>query len=74
MLRYGGARGSVVGLGTMLQARRARVRVPMKWIFFSNWPSPSSRTMALRSTQPLTEISSKNLPGRGGGKGRPAGA
>jgi hypothetical protein len=30
----GGARCSVVGLGTMLQARRSRVRVPMRWIFF----------------------------------------
>jgi hypothetical protein len=29
-----GARGSVVGLGTMLQAGRSRVRVPMTWIFF----------------------------------------
>jgi hypothetical protein len=30
-----GARGSVVGWGTMLQAERSRVRVPMRWIFFS---------------------------------------
>jgi hypothetical protein len=29
-----GARGSVVGWGTMLQAGRSRVRVPMRWIFF----------------------------------------
>jgi hypothetical protein len=28
-----GARGSVVGWGTMLQAVRSRVRVPMWWIF-----------------------------------------
>jgi hypothetical protein len=41
-----GARGSVVGWGTMLQARRSRVRVPMRWIFF-NLPNPSSHTMAL---------------------------
>jgi hypothetical protein len=27
------ARGSVVGWGTMLQAGRSRVRVPMRWIF-----------------------------------------
>jgi hypothetical protein len=32
-------------------------------------PNPSSRTMALSSSQPLTEISTRNLPG---GKGRPA--
>jgi hypothetical protein len=30
-----GARGSVVGWGTILQAGRSRVGVPMKWIFFS---------------------------------------
>jgi hypothetical protein len=34
-----------------------------------NWPNPSSRTMALGSTQPLTEIITRNLPG---GKGRSA--
>jgi hypothetical protein len=41
-----GARGSVVGRGTMLQAGRSRDRVPMRWIFF-NLPNSSSRTMAL---------------------------
>jgi hypothetical protein len=38
-------------------------------IGFFNSPNPSSRTMALGSTQPLTEMSTRNLPG---GKGRPA--
>jgi hypothetical protein len=52
----------------MLQTGRSRVRVPMRWIFF-NLPNPSSRTMALGSTQPLTELSTRNHPG---GKGRPA--
>jgi hypothetical protein len=28
---------------------------------FSNLPNPSGRTMALGSTQPLTEMSTKNL-------------
>jgi hypothetical protein len=37
--------------------------------FFFNRPNPSSRTMALGSTQPLTEMSTMNLPGC---KGRPA--
>jgi hypothetical protein len=46
----------------MLQARRSRDRVPMRWIFF-NWPNPSSRTMGLGSTQPLTEMSTRNLHG-----------
>jgi hypothetical protein len=31
--------------------------------FFLNWPNPSSRTMVLGSTQPLTEMSTRNLPG-----------
>jgi hypothetical protein len=33
-------------------------------------PNPFSRTMALGYTQPLTEMSTRNLPG---GKGRPVG-
>jgi hypothetical protein len=45
----------------MLQAGKSRIRIPMRWIF-------SSRTMALGSTQPITEMSIRNLPG---GKGRP---
>jgi hypothetical protein len=32
---------------------------------FFNLPNPSSRTMALGSTQPLTEMSTRNLPGDG---------
>jgi hypothetical protein len=47
----------------MLETGRSRVRVP-----FVNLPTPSCRTMALGSTQPLTEVSTMNLPG---GKGRP---
>jgi hypothetical protein len=38
-------------------------------IGFFNLPKPSSRTMGLGSTQPLTEMSIRNLPG---GKPRPA--
>jgi hypothetical protein len=30
---------------------------------FFKWPDPSSRTMTLASTQPLTEMSTRNLPG-----------
>jgi hypothetical protein len=37
--------------------------------FFFNLSNPSSRAMALGSTKPLTEMSTRNLPGR---KGRPA--
>jgi hypothetical protein len=42
--------------------------IPDEITGFFNWPNPSSRTMALGSTQPLTEMSTRNLPG---GKGRP---
>jgi hypothetical protein len=56
------ARGSVVGWGTMLQAGRSRIRVPMRCFIF-NFLNPSSRTMALALTQPLTEMSTRNLPG-----------
>jgi hypothetical protein len=35
---------------------------------FPNWPNPSNHTMALGSTQPLTEMSIRNLLG---GKGLP---
>jgi hypothetical protein len=33
-----------------------------------NWHNPSSRTMTLGSTQPLTEMSTRNLPGVKGGR------
>jgi hypothetical protein len=43
---------------------------------FSNLPNPSGRTMALGSTQPLTEMSNRNLKQqkkkKPGGKVRPA--
>jgi hypothetical protein len=61
--KFWGARGSVVGWGTMLQAWRVAVSIPDEVTGFLNWPNPSSRTMALRSTQPLTEMSTRNLPG-----------
>jgi hypothetical protein len=62
-----GIRGSVVGWGTTLQAGWSRDRIPDEVEFF-NLPNPSSRTMALGSTQPLTEMSTRNIPG---GEGRP---
>jgi hypothetical protein len=45
------------------------VSFPDKVIGFFNSSNPSSRTMVLGSTQPLTEMIARNLPG---GKGRPA--
>jgi hypothetical protein len=52
----------------MLQTRRSPVRSPDEVDFF-NLPNPSSRAMALGSTQPLTEMSTRYLLG---GKKRPA--
>jgi hypothetical protein len=46
----------------MLQAGRSPVRVPDEVDFF-NLPNSSSRTVGLGSTQPLTEMSTRNLPG-----------
>jgi hypothetical protein len=57
-----GARGSVVGWGTMLQGGRSPVRIP-DYVDVFNLPNHSSRTMALGSTQPITEMSTRNLPG-----------
>jgi hypothetical protein len=45
--------------------------IPNEATGFFNRPNPSSRTMALGSTQPLTERSTMNLPG---GKGWAANA
>jgi hypothetical protein len=50
-------------------SRKVASSNPDEVIGFFNWPNPSSRTMALGSTQPLTETSTRNLPG---GKGRQA--
>jgi hypothetical protein len=47
----------------------SRVSIPAGVIGFFNWPNPTSRIMAAAWTQPLTEMSTRNLPG---GKGRPA--
>jgi hypothetical protein len=43
----------------MLQTGRSPVQVPDKVDFFNS----SNRTMALGSTQPLTEMSTRNLSG-----------
>jgi hypothetical protein len=45
----------------MLQAERLPVQVPDEVDFF-NLPNPSSRTIALGLTQPLTEMSTRNFP------------
>jgi hypothetical protein len=50
----------------MLQAERLPIRVPDEVDFF-NLPNPPSCTVALLSTQPLTEMSTRKFPeGKGG--------
>jgi hypothetical protein len=51
----------------MLQAGWSPVRVPDEVDFF-NLPNPSGRTMALGSTQPLTEMSTRKFPSGKGGR------
>jgi hypothetical protein len=43
-----------------------RGSIPDEVFGFFNWFNPSSRTIALGSTQPLTEMSTSNFPGGGG--------
>jgi hypothetical protein len=62
--------GSIVGWDTMLQSRKIAGSIPDEVTAFFSWPNPSSRTLALGSTQLLTEMSTRNLPG---GKEQPAG-
>jgi hypothetical protein len=46
----------------MLQAGKVLVSFPDEDIGIFNLPNPSSRTIALGSTQPVTEISTRNVP------------
>jgi hypothetical protein len=48
--------------GHYATSRKVAASIPSEAIGFFNWPNPSSRTMALRSTQPLTEMSTRNVP------------
>jgi hypothetical protein len=43
-------------------SRQVAGSIPDEVIGFFNWPNPSSRTMALGLSQPLTEMSIRNLP------------
>jgi hypothetical protein len=58
---WGHAAGGAVGWGTALQVGGSRVRFPMVSLDFFHWHNPSGCTMALGSTQPLTERRADNL-------------
>jgi hypothetical protein len=62
MVKVKRVRGSVVGWGTMLQAGRSPVRAPDE-VNVLNLHNPPSRNMALESTPPLIEMSTRNIPG-----------
>jgi hypothetical protein len=46
---------------TVLQAGRLRIRITMESLGLFYLLDPSGRTMAVVSTQPLTEVSTKNI-------------
>jgi hypothetical protein len=50
--------------GDCTTSRKVAGLIPDEVIRFFNLPTPTSGTMDLTSTQPLTEISTRNLPGR----------
>jgi hypothetical protein len=60
-----GARGSVILLIHYATSRKVAVSNPDAAYFF-NLSNPSTRTMDLESTQPLTEMSTRNLVGSKG--------
>jgi hypothetical protein len=53
---------------SIVTRRNVARSIPNEVIGCFNLPNPSSRTMAVGSTQPLTEMSTRNLPA---GKERP---
>jgi len=56
-----GARGGTVGWGTALQAGKVAGSIPYGVIAIFHWRNPSDRTMALGSTQSLTEMSTRSI-------------
>jgi hypothetical protein len=56
------------GLRHYATSRKVAGSIPGEVIGFFNWPNPSSRTVAMGSTQPLTVMSTRNLLGE---KGQP---
>ena len=55
------ARGDAVGWGTTLQVWKVAGSIPDCVIGIFHWHNPSGRNMALGLTQPLTEMSTRNV-------------
>jgi hypothetical protein len=62
-------RNLFIGFNFNATSRKVAGSIPNETVGFFSRFNFSSLTMALESTQPLTEMSTANLPG---GKGRPA--
>jgi hypothetical protein len=45
----------------VLRTERSQVIFPVRSLDFCSWSNPSSRTIAVRSTQPPTEVSPRNI-------------
>jgi hypothetical protein len=56
-----GLRGGLVGSGNALHAWRFAFSIPDCIIGIFHWHNLSGRTVALGSTQPLTEMSTRNI-------------
>ena len=56
------ARGSTVCSGCALQVGQSRGSIPDRVIETFRWHNRPGRTTALRSTQPLAEMSTRNFP------------
>jgi hypothetical protein len=61
------------GVHKRLEELQCTIQIKVTWYtllqLLLDWPNPSGHAVALGSTQPLTEMSTRNLPG---GKGQPA--
>jgi hypothetical protein len=52
----------MVGRDTELQDGKSRARFPVGFLEIFNWPNTLSHLIALGSTQPITEMSTKKFP------------
>jgi hypothetical protein len=55
-------------LRNFVTSRKVAGSIPNRVIGFFHWHNPSGRTMALGLTQPLTEMSTRNVSGSKGGR------